>query len=743
MLSQTVELLIANLHLVPLFWDKTNNLDSLNDVQIEKDNLEKQEFILSLGHAGYRLDEKTTQKLLSGRLVRQKEQLSNILDAVYNIKNNGNTTEVTPLFSSFPNYHLTDNELKILNLFHYLTGARYVFSEDDNIVDKENVIDPNLVELVPATYEKVEEFLFSFLTSSTPKSDVDRELVRYLLFDDNADKKPIFERNLLDDPQWASLDKSKISPLKENLMFMISEFSKYNSEVIVPTFSQFVSNPVDVLRLAYNMNNKDLKKTFNVIKFKFSRPQLRILYELFEKVTKTEDLSAFKHYELLFKLLGKTIHPTTSVHNSKYPNTYKAFIKLMNNDVKGNPDYRAYHELLNRKYSYITVADTQLFYKTPTLMLKNLYAILLKYQSSKQLILDTFSKLIDKKAFSPLALMQAYRVFANPNYSPLYMIKNMYVLPDVNKVLQSLPVDDLNTITNGILRGLGELRPKDDSRKVYIDPSLDKITLPVNERITSEQFAVLPRLSRIPLPEGLKNLRTFVYWRNGVSNSDEYFDQNRIDLDSSLTAISDDKRIEPKYCSWNSSLTTLGMKHSGDITDANPNAVEYQDIDLDTLRAHGYKYVSLSVVSYTGQKFSDMFTASVGFMGINKDERLNSNTWTPKNVLQNMQLTSSSKHVVALIVDLQNNEIIWVNTPINKMQDGYSVYDDGDDYSELINRIINTTPLTIKELANVYFKDDLVDELPEDEDERNEIVQYNNLNENKVIDYSDIFQGIF
>ena len=108
-----------------------------------------------------------------------------------------------------------------------------------------------------------------------------------------------------------------------------------------------------------------------------------------------------------------------------------------------------------------------------------------------------------------------------------------------------------------------------------------------------------------------------------------------------------------------------------------------------------------------------------------------------------MQLTSSSTHVVALIVDLQNNEIIWVNTPINKMQDGYSVYDDGDDYSELINRIINTTPLTIKELANVYFKDDLVDELPEDEDERNEIVQYNNLNKNKVIDYSDIFPGIF
>ena len=721
-LTHTNELLIANTHTVSFVFN-----DSKPDTKL------REAFLAEMAHYNYFLDDELRNKVMTLGIVSEKNSLKSVLDSVKHIIG-AQAETAKPLFPMFPDYSkVSDGDLKLLNFFHYLFLNRYEMDNEEvaQYAKTNNVkhVVANEVKLSEYTSKVGADVIASFITSKTIKSSTDRELAKYLLEDD-------FD-NIIDNLDTRKVDVNNV--IKENLVFitaLLLDNGAMNTRFTRSLVKSY-KNPVDVLRLAYNLSGEDLKTTFSIPKFKFSRPVIKYLYKLLENAINADSVYTLKRYEVPFKALGRRIHVTTDEHKRDYPKTALAFKALMNNEIKGDPRYSVYNDLLSEEghISLLFEVPYSFAKKNPTLFLKNLDALAKRYPAQAN---DDMIKTLEAviSGVSTLALMQAYRVFGNSDYRPLYFIRNTYFVPDEG-VFRVVHPNFNKKVAKLIIEELGK-RNTNTERKVFISDALDKITLPVNERTTSSQFAVLPKLSRVAIPDELHSIRTFVYWKNGLKGELKDSYGSRIDLDSSIVAISKDARIEPMYNSWNTSLKGEGLVHSGDIVSAEPNAVEYQDIDLDLLTSKGYDYVIMSVTSFTGQQFSDMVTASTGFMGIVGGMQ-NSSTWTPENVIQNAQLTSQSTNQVALVVDLRRREVIWVNAKVGKSVAGYAINRDKN-YLEVVNRIADSSPITIGDIKQAYFGDSLVTELPNaDSGEYKEIEQFDQSN----IDFSKMFPDFF
>ena len=202
--------------------------------------------------------------------------------------------------------------------------------------------------------------------------------------------------------------------------------------------------------------------------------------------------------------------------------------------------------------------------------------------------------------------------------------------------------------------------------KVYVDPEIVNIPLPLQEATASGGYGVMPKGTVFHLKKR-QIVRAFLYWEGAQ------------DLNISAVALTESGgRVrtfnwQTMYCGPRNSIL-----YSGDQTSGAEGGSEYLDVDIQsTLRQFPemrylvieanlyrlpswyYDQPSESDEKSPAQKTFDDCECRAGFM--QRDRSASGAVFEPKTVQTNFRITGSSTHSYLFAIDLWNCTLIWLN----------------------------------------------------------------------------------
>lgn len=183
--------------------------------------------------------------------------------------------------------------------------------------------------------------------------------------------------------------------------------------------------------------------------------------------------------------------------------------------------------------------------------------------------------------------------------------------------------------------------------KVYVDPAMRKMALPLAADATSGGFGVLATGSRVKL-EDSKKIRAFIYW--------EKVD----DIDLSVLGINDS--FEMREFSWRtmSERQSEAITFSGDETSGYKDGSEYFDIipELFKKQYPDTRYLIFTANVYSYGTFADT-VCRAGYM--KRDIEDSGEIFEPKTVATSFKIDCRSRFGYLFALDLAGNELIWLN----------------------------------------------------------------------------------
>ena len=184
--------------------------------------------------------------------------------------------------------------------------------------------------------------------------------------------------------------------------------------------------------------------------------------------------------------------------------------------------------------------------------------------------------------------------------------------------------------------------------KVYIDEDMKNIALPIQENTSMGGYGMLPRGSRVNLPEG-KKMRAFTYW------------EKVNDVDLSIIGVDDD--LNQTEFSWRTMFDAQSeaICYSGDETSGYYGGSEYFDIDFDLIKIKypKIKYFILCNNVYSGTNF-DKCVCNAGFMM--REVVDSGEVFEPKTVTSKYVINCPSTFAYLYAIDVESRQIIWLNT---------------------------------------------------------------------------------
>lgn len=192
-------------------------------------------------------------------------------------------------------------------------------------------------------------------------------------------------------------------------------------------------------------------------------------------------------------------------------------------------------------------------------------------------------------------------------------------------------------------------------KKIYIDPKLYEIPLPIGDRSQNLQDFAPALMGEIFPLEGDK-IRLFMQWGKGLP-------AQHMDMDLSCSIIYEDRQ---EVCNY-SNLSPLGCKHSGDIRSI-PNKIgtaEYIDVDISALQKAGGKYVVFTCSAYSlGSITSNLV---VGWMDSKHKMKVSERSgvaYDPSCVIHQIRISQPlQKGLVFGVLDVSAQKIIWLEQP--------------------------------------------------------------------------------
>ena len=192
-------------------------------------------------------------------------------------------------------------------------------------------------------------------------------------------------------------------------------------------------------------------------------------------------------------------------------------------------------------------------------------------------------------------------------------------------------------------------------KKIYIDPKLYEIPLPIGDRSQNLQDFT-PALMGETFPLEGDKIRLFMQWGKGLP-------AQHMDMDLSCSIIYEDRQDVCNY----SNLSLLGCKHSGDIRSI-PNKIgtaEYIDVDISALQKAGGKYVVFTCSAYSlGSITSNLV---VGWMDSKHKMKVSERSgvaYDPSCVIHQIRISQPlQKGLVFGVLDISAQKIIWLEQP--------------------------------------------------------------------------------
>jgi hypothetical protein len=390
-----------------------------------------------------------------------------------------------------------------------------------------------------------------------------------------------------------------------------------------------VKTPTDLLRMFAFIQGQDVSLALPIYLkgLKLSKPQRRKIIAFLAKCPAlAEDLLRYKG---LWVSLSKWLHPGDFVR--QFPRVAEAFDDLRNDRIKSfeslvinSPVQDRIEQLLER----------------PSVLLRKLTWLLQDLPPER--VAEAILRLKGSVTAVPLPLLvTAYfavkydqnRLVINKKGKP-YAIEKRKSLGDVSVVLAAI---DALILT--------KLRGSKDWDRVWIDPAIHKLILPLQARKQSDGLLNLARGSRIAVDQEV--IRLFVYWQESDFRTD--LDLSAMKLDASFNFAG--------HVGWNSYGSGTDIAHSGDIQSAPMGAAEFIDLRLDALQD---SYVLPSVVRYSGEEFSKLEACYAGWMN-RREVGADKATFDAKTVAEKIDVNQDGRIWIPFILDVAAKELIYVD----------------------------------------------------------------------------------
>lgn len=580
----------------------------------------------------------------------------------------GANVKYRPLFKKFPDDIPDDDEYFIKRLVGFVTNLFDMVPEDVAPLSCGHVIDTRLFNMddfgaCPICQMQVDE-----TTPATDRPALDEVTpFKVIGLATEEDVYQIFTNLLASKSSISAENKDVITalvaengmfeyipdmiPMKENIALIAGLLIKHTDEAL-PVLVKHIKTATDVLRLAAQLCEGDVSLA-EPTKFKLSNKERRIIMGLLDAVNNPEE--DMLRYRMQWIRLAHGLH--IGAKRKRFPNAFKA-VDTLRNRAETIETFNSQVEALVLTVKKGAEADAivnGLLAKLGTRPgeFARRMDFLLTHVDTKKVI-DKFKGLVEHLT-TPMLLQLSSHFKTRTEVSPF-----RYFFPKGNVAKMQVIEDKRPTISKAVVNTIvrtieSELKARfsnlESLGNVLVDPMLANYLVPLAQRAASESLVTVARGSRIAFPDK-KTIRMFLYWKET--------DCGRVDVDLSAVAY-DNKWEYMEHISY-TALSGVGSVHSGDIQSAPNGASEFIDFNIQAALDHGIRYVTMNVISYTGQPFS-AFEAFAGVMG--RDEPSSGEHYEPTTVEHKFDVAGNSGHNIPFVIDLKKRELIWTDLAVS------------------------------------------------------------------------------
>ena len=454
----------------------------------------------------------------------------------------------------------------------------------------------------------------------------------------------------------------------------------------------------DILRASVALSGGDVSLA-EPTKFKsFPRPLRRDLVQGLNAAiptTQTSEEDVFLRREVWLRL-GEKLHP--GEFETKAPLVFSLFDAVRNRKAPVSLMGRLDKFLEGSAASADMAELRMMFIERPGALARQLHRLLLWSEDRSQEVVAAFAPVANQCATSLLLTLahhfatQADRV--KRTVLPKGSLGKMLMTEHVPQAVVAAAASALVDLSNQALVARFAHLPA--LGKCFVDPALEGIPTPFALRSASKALKTVPRGSKVPM-EDADHTRMFLWW--GESDPEGKLPSvGRIDIDLSCVVLSQDFKVVSSCTYYD--LRGQGLTHSGDITSAPRGACEFVDIDHKALPKNA-RFVVMSINSYTEQAYADVPECFAGFMPRQSPKK--GEIFEPRTVANRFDLTSDSKGVIPLVIDLKNKCVIWADMPYSGSNPGVNnVLTHKDAIRRTVEGLMNLSRPTMGELFRLH-----------------------------------------
>ena len=599
--------------------------------------------LTTLRALGYRLSDPAREALTS------PEQAWALVNAAACLSSGSPSAEYRPFYPDFPVQVRTTSEATLLvnAALHYLgdvVGVRILPDYRPSPREPLPRDDGALTELGLATAQDLERIVADLAAQATPFSAQDR-----------ADLMALRDFGPKRAPHVA---------VKENLAVLTVVFPGMD-------FSASYRTVTDVLRLAVALAGGDVSLAEPCRFPSFSRAQRRRLLGLLDAVGQVQDVrdcaeEMGRRCER-WKRLARHLRP------GDYARRFPRAAALLHQVASGGAE-AGFTSRLEEALARRDVAGAlRLLATRPGVFARRLNQLLrlCADDAARERVVAEFARVAPEVALPVLVRLWEYFSSPGPDTLPWRVVAIKAAVGTKTTLIPSTrrpgPVDaEVVRVVEEALRRRARLG------RIAVDQGLyEGYTAPLGLRSASPGLRTAGRGTRLPLPEG-ETIRFFLHWRDlpeappetpGPAGPAAAEDGRgtRVDLDLSAFFVSEDLARTEQIAYYN--LRSTAAVHSGDLTSAPDGAAEFIDVTLAEALRQGWRYVVMTVHSFSHHRLSEVPECWAGAMARGADPQ-SGEVFEASTVMQRLDLVSPTFNATPFVIDLAERRLIWWDLPV-------------------------------------------------------------------------------
>ena len=599
--------------------------------------------LTTLRALGYRLSAPARETLA------HPEQAWALVNAAARLTSGSPAAEYRPFYPDFPVQVHTASEATLLvnAALHYLgdvVGVRILPDYRPSPREPLPGDDGALTELGLATTQDLERIVADLIAQAAPFSAQDR-----------ADLMALRDFGPEAAPRVA---------VKENLAVLTVTFPDLD-------FSASYRTVTDVLRLAVALAGGDVSLAEPCRFPSFSRAQRRRLLGLLDAVGQAQDgrnsAEEMARRCERWKRLARHLRP------GDYSRRFPRAVELLHQVASGGAEAGFTSRLEEALARHDVEGALRLLTTRPGVFARRLNHLLrlCADEAARERVVVEFARVAPEVSLPVLVRLWEYFSSPGPDALPWRVVAIKAATGTKTTLIPSTrrpgPADA------AVVRAVEEaLRRRARLGRIAVDQGLyERYTAPVGLRSASPGMRTAGRGTRLHLPEG-ETIRFFLHWRDlpktppdapepAGSAAAEGSPDTRVDLDLSAFFVSEDFTRTEQIAYYN--LRSTAAVHSGDLTSAPDGAAEFIDVTLAEALRQGWRYVVMTVHSFSHHRLSEVPECWAGAMARGADPQ-SGEVFEASTVMQRLDLVSPTFNATPFVIDLAERRLIWWDLPV-------------------------------------------------------------------------------